>query len=418
MLKKFLHMSVVLFTLSTAAASSNSSNRDTETKPEVTSKQPLVLPDSIEQHSSSSHLSEYEIYLEEANVTQREVEYEEMIKKKIEEERERKRAKLKEPEDGLMPRPLVDHYGGISFLLSILQCFAALRGRLFTVPSTKSMPVLDTILIMMPGMLVPQSVAPWDPGLVYSVLHPRAFGEFERGGENQMDASKIVRCLYDLMSKEQPAFGNVICWHEVKSADSKPASQMVHFVEIVSNREARRREIYEDLHLATEEGDEDWISELHEELAKIDNPIELSSLLEAYYSEKVVNGGAKAKRVGQLPAVYTVALKRFYENPYSGQWEKNKESVRVPEFLTVTSESFMNPSAGVFHMKDQATYRIKAVLLHKGTLTDYHYVALVRIGLGWFLCDDKKIERSSFSIIKDGQYRTFTPLLLFYDRQE
>lgn len=66
-------------------------------------------------------------------------------------------------------------------------------------------------------------------------------------------------------------------------------------------------------------------------------------------------------------------------------------------------------------------YNLASCVLHTGSPTEGHYTALVKDATNtWYFCDDSQILQKSLAqveqIAHDGQYHSFTPYLLFYQR--
>ncbi len=65
-------------------------------------------------------------------------------------------------------------------------------------------------------------------------------------------------------------------------------------------------------------------------------------------------------------------------------------------------------------------YRLKGVIMHKGSPTGGHYTALVLDGSHWYLCNDGQVSmQDEFvrSIAAGAQWETFTPVTFFYERE-
>ena len=340
---------------------------------------------------------------------------------------------------GLMPRPIIN-IGNTCFLNAIMQCFGALRAQLFTVKIDDSTPTMEAMAIFAADLLKHESTVPMIPFDLISGFAASMKKHFNR---EQQDAAEVVMSLYEMMIGDQKAFRALIEWKEVRSTTRSDSSfptvsgfeaHLVHYIEILPpayslgewEREGTR--IYQDLSKAINSCDVERTRKLYHDLEQHDfrKIIDLGSLISAYYSEEDVGGGKKTglKHVGPLPAVYTIALKRFNKNPTTGKCEKNKDPVRIPEYLEVASVPLMD-GEGDFHPRQEAAYRIRAVILHTGELASGHYTAMVRVGKFWHLCNDaKNVELGFINVIENGNYHVidenwnlveYTPYVLFYE---
>ena len=407
----------------------NLERKDLEAKAELENAQILKVP---ERRANIGSYEEFRQSLERKDVEAQT----EMERKKKQREERRKLFRQPEVKD-LMPQPILN-VGNTCFLNSILQCFGALRKHLFTVYIDDSTQVLDPLAVFMADLLNRNPGSPLDPTDIISSISG-VLGEYFDG--EQHDAAEVLMRLYGKMfddQKDKRAFRALIEWNEARSSSTDDTSQapvvshfephMIHSVEILPTVQTKstldktkeRTRIEREVNEAMDAGDEDRIQRLFTELGNLDGkqPIPLSSLIKAYYSEEDVGGRKKSRlrRVGALPTIYTIALKRFIRNAKTGKLEKNKDPVCIPEYLEVASEPFLDVKRE-FHSVQKAKYRMKGVILHRGELGSGHYAALVRIGDAWFLCDDAKVERKDYDIIANGNYGEFTPYVLFYEKQ-
>ena len=102
------------------------------------------------------------------------------------------------------------------------------------------------------------------------------------------------------------------------------------------------------------------------------------------------------------PKILSLYLKRFGYDKDTGKADKLFTHVIIPEYL--------EPLSG-------DRYRLTGISLHSGTtLESGHYIALVRYGDIWFLCNDSSVTVSNLSIISQGVYKSFDPYAMFYTK--
>ena len=66
------------------------------------------------------------------------------------------------------------------------------------------------------------------------------------------------------------------------------------------------------------------------------------------------------------------------------------------------------------------TYRLKGVIMHRGSPKGGHYTALVLHGTQWYLCDDGQVsmqDKFVRDIAAGAQWESFTPVTFFYERE-
>ena len=328
---------------------------------------------------------------------------------------------LAKPMVDILPMPM-KNVGNTCFLNSILQCFVVLRANLFTVRIDDSTPITEALAIFVFNSLRKA----FDNYSEWSVDPSKLIAGFDNSmsryfNKQQQDAAEVLLGLYNMLiadqkdEKDQEALRSRFEWKEARSTTrsnspvpsvSSLEAHMVHSIEILPPAytlhewEEERTLIYEDLAEANNSGDNESILKLRHELEQheLEKAVDLASLIRAYYGEEDLGNGVKTrlKRVGPLPEVYTIALKRFKRNPRTGKFEKNKDPVRIPKHLDVTSEAFMDAESE-FHPAQKAQYRLQAVILHTGELESGHYISLVNHS-NWWLCDDANIQQKKYDI--------------------
>ena len=326
---------------------------------------------------------------------------------------------LTKPIVNINPVPL-KNIGNTCFLNSILQCFVVLRANLFTVRIDDSTPITEAMAIFIFNSLGKAfgNEKLVDPSKLISGFDTSMNRYFNK---QQQDAAEALLGLYNMLiadqkdEKYQKSLRSRFEWKEARStirsnspvpSVSSLEAHMVHSIEILPPSytlyewEEERTLIYEDLAEAINSGDNESILKLRLELEQheLEKVVDLASLIRAYYGEEDLGNGVKTKlkRVGPLPEVYTIALKRFKRNPRTGKFEKNKDPVRIPKHLDVTSEAFMDAESE-FHPAQKAQYRLQAVILHTGELESGHYISLVNHS-NWWLCDDANIQQKKYDI--------------------
>jgi ubiquitin C-terminal hydrolase len=113
---------------------------------------------------------------------------------------------------------------------------------------------------------------------------------------------------------------------------------------------------------------------------------------------------ANEKRImkNHLPPVLSINLLR-------GLFDKKKKII-TKIFNPVIIPEFFEPIRG-------ERFRLTGISFHSGlTINSGHYIALVRYNNNWFLCNDSLVTLSSLDIIKEGNYNSFTPYMLFYTK--
>jgi ubiquitin C-terminal hydrolase len=112
----------------------------------------------------------------------------------------------------------------------------------------------------------------------------------------------------------------------------------------------------------------------------------------------------KVCRLWRVPKVLVIALKRFVYNGH--QWIKLETSVTIPETLTL--------DAHCIGVEKPTPYHLRGMCLHLGTCTGGHYLAHIKKGTDWFICDDTTIIPTSYSE-QDSKMASTNTYLLFYE---
>ena len=106
----------------------------------------------------------------------------------------------------------------------------------------------------------------------------------------------------------------------------------------------------------------------------------------------------KVCRLWRCPKLLVIALKRFVFNGH--QWMKLETPISIPDTLTLGSH--------FIGIDKPQPYHLKGLCIHLGTCTGGHYMAQVKKGDSWYLCDDTSIDSCMDRDFKNAY-------LLFYE---
>jgi len=107
-----------------------------------------------------------------------------------------------------------------------------------------------------------------------------------------------------------------------------------------------------------------------------------------------------------VPKTLVIQLKRFQQQH---DIQKNETPIHLNGEIALPHPD---------HDGSKATYMLKSVILHSGTLKGGHYVALVHEDKGWLLYNDAMVldgAQAIQNIITTGKHDSFLPYLCFYE---
>lgn len=98
---------------------------------------------------------------------------------------------------------------------------------------------------------------------------------------------------------------------------------------------------------------------------------------------------------------------------------KVRKPIKIEQPISFELDNFDMNQLGIASF-NVPSYRCKSLILHSGNVESGHYVAFVRKGDVWFLCDDDSVTRMDNNAMQDiarkGVFQEFVPVMFFYEK--